>query len=93
MIDKKTIEHIAKLARLKITEEEVLEYSKQLERVIENFQKISMINTSGVEPLVTPTEIELYLRDDVVDQKFSPTEIIENAPSRSGNLFKVPPVV
>ena len=93
MIDKKTIEHIAKLARLHITEAEAAEYSSQLEKVLGNFEKISKIDTAGVEPLVTPTEIEAYWREDEVKQEFTAEEMTANAPSRAGNLFKVPPVV
>ncbi len=93
MIDKKTIEHIAKLARLHVTEAEAAEYSIQLKKVMQNFEQISKIDTTGVEPLITPTEIEVYWREDVVQQDFTSDELVANAPSRSGNLFKVPPVV
>lgn len=93
MIDKKTIEHIAKLARLKITEAEAAEYSVQLEKVMQNFEQISKVDTAGVEPLITPTEIEVYWREDLVNQNFTSDELVANAPSKSGNLFKVPPVV
>lgn len=93
MIDKKTIEHIAKLARLQLTEEEVAEYGEQLSKALGHFQQISKVNTIGVEPLVTPTEIEAYWREDVVQREFTAEEMTANAPSRAGNLFKVPPVV
>jgi aspartyl-tRNA(Asn)/glutamyl-tRNA(Gln) amidotransferase subunit C len=93
MIDKKTIEHIAKLARLKISDKEAGEFSQQLAKALEHFEKISQIDTSGVEPLVTPTEIETYWREDVVEQKYTAEEMTANAPEKSGHLFKVPPVV
>lgn len=93
MIDKKTIEHIAKLARLHITEEEAQEYSTQLGKALAHFEQISKINTAGVEPMITPTEIEAYWREDVVKQEFTAEEMTANAPAKAGNLFKVPPVV
>ena len=93
MIDKKTIEHIAKLARLTITEAEANEYSEQLAKAMNHFEQISKINTEGVEPLVTPTEIEDFWREDIAKQEFTPEEMTSNAPSKAGNLFKVPPVV
>lgn len=93
MIDKKTIEHIAKLARLHVTEEEAQEYSAQLAKALEHFEQISKVPTAGVEPLVTPTEIEAYWREDVAVQEHSAEEMTANAPERAGNLFKVPPVV
>ncbi|MGZ3743389.1 MAG: Asp-tRNA(Asn)/Glu-tRNA(Gln) amidotransferase subunit GatC [Pseudobdellovibrionaceae bacterium] len=93
MIDKKTIEHIAKLARLEITEEEALEYSQQLGKAMAHFEHISKINTVGIDPLVTPSEIEEFWREDLVKQEFTSEEMISNAPSKAGHLFKVPPVV
>lgn len=93
MIDKKTIEHIAKLARLEISEAEANEYSQQLGKALNHFEQIAKINTNGVEPLVTPTEIEEFWREDVAKQEFTSEEMTANAPSKAGNLFKVPPVV
>lgn len=93
MIDKKAIEHIAKLARLHITEEEAQEYSTQLAKALTHFEQISKVNTAGIEPMVTPTEIEAFWREDVVNQEFGADEMTSNAPDRAGNLFKVPPVV
>lgn len=93
MIDKKTIEHIAKLARLEITPAEVEEYSSQLSKALAHFEQISKINTQGIEPLVTPTEIETFWREDVARHDFSAEEMTQNAPAKAGNLFKVPPVV
>lgn len=93
MIDRKTIEHIAKLARLQITEAEANEFSQQMEKILQNFKKIENIDTTGVEPMVTPTEIEAYWREDQVIQDYKPEDMVANAPERAGNLFKVPPVV
>ncbi|MEN0057775.1 MAG: Asp-tRNA(Asn)/Glu-tRNA(Gln) amidotransferase subunit GatC [Bdellovibrio sp.] len=93
MIDKKTIEHIAKLARLHVTESEAQEYSTQLAKALGHFEQISKIDTTGVEPLITPTEIEACWREDQAEQNYTAEEMTSNAPSRAGNLFKVPPVV
>ena len=93
MIDSKKIEHIAKLARLKINPDNVQQYSDQLTKVLNHFDQISKIDTTGVEPLVTPTEIEIFHRNDVAIKNFDVEKLMENAPDRSGNLFKVPPVV
>jgi aspartyl-tRNA(Asn)/glutamyl-tRNA(Gln) amidotransferase subunit C len=93
MIDKKTVEHVAKLARLAITEAEATEYASQLSKALANFEQIAKIDTTGVEPLITPTEIETYWREDVVAHNLTAEEIVANAPAKAGNLFKVPPVV
>lgn len=93
MIDQKTIEHIAKLARLRITAEEAKEYGEQLTKVLSHFEQISNINTNNIEPLVTPSEIEFYVRADEAKHETTTEEILSNAPDKAGNLFKVPPVV
>lgn len=93
MIDQKTIAHIAKLARLKTTDAEAEEYCAQLSKVLTHFQQISKIDTTGVEPLVTPTEIEFFAREDEIVKIYKSDEMVANAPDRAGHLFKVPPVV
>lgn len=93
MVDQKTIEQIAKLARLQLTKEEVCSYADQLSKVLNHFQEIDKIDTQNIEPLVTPTEIEFYARPDEVIKDISSDEILANAPDKAGRLFKVPPVV
>lgn len=93
MIDPKNIQHIAKLARLEIREEEFAQYSAELSKALGYFQQISTVATDGVEPLVTPSEIQAFWREDEARQELSAEELTANAPERLGNLFKVPPVV
>jgi aspartyl-tRNA(Asn)/glutamyl-tRNA(Gln) amidotransferase subunit C len=93
MLNKETVLKVAKLARLDISEQEAQDYQIQLTKVLENFQKIAQVSTEGVEPLITPTPMELFLRPDVVSQTVTVDEIIKCAPDAQGNLFKVPPVV
>lgn len=93
MIDPKTVEHIAKLARLEISPEEAKQYSDHLSNVLKYFEQISKVKTDGVEPLVTPSEIESFWREDHVKKDFSAEEMVANAPQKTGNLFTVPPVV
>lgn len=93
MIDKKTIEHIAKLARLHVTESEAQEFSSQLSKAFGYFEQISKVPTEGIEPLVTPTEIEAFWREDIQKKELTAEELLANAPEKVGNLFKVPPVV
>ncbi|MCB0341954.1 MAG: Asp-tRNA(Asn)/Glu-tRNA(Gln) amidotransferase subunit GatC [Pseudobdellovibrionaceae bacterium] len=90
MID---IEKVVKLARLTITEDEAKQYSEQIPAILEYFEKISKVNTKGVEPLVTPTPMEQHLREDKVQPGLGAEKALANAPEKSGHLFKVPPVV
>ena len=92
-MDEKQVQQVAELARLEISHEEALEYATQLSQAIAHFDQISKIDTQGVEPLVTPTEIEIYWRKDEARKEYSAEEMLANAPQKTGNLFTVPPVV
>jgi aspartyl-tRNA(Asn)/glutamyl-tRNA(Gln) amidotransferase subunit C len=93
VIDRKTVEHIAHLSRLEVSEKQAQEFSEQLSKILGYFEQISKVDTKNVEPLVTPSEIESFWREDAVVRVNSAEEMVQNAPERVGNLFKVPPVV
>lgn len=92
-IDRAAVEKAAKLARLEIDAPETEQLTKQLQNVLANFEQIAKVKTEGVEPLVTPSDIEAEWRPDVVKVELSAEEITANAPAKQGNLFAVPPVV
>jgi aspartyl-tRNA(Asn)/glutamyl-tRNA(Gln) amidotransferase subunit C len=87
------IDKIAFLARLKLGDDEKQKIADKLALVLSHFEKISEVDTQGVEPLVTPIEIEQVLRVDQAVMELTPEEILKNAPAKQGNLFKVPPVI
>ncbi len=90
MID---VKKVASLARLKLSADEEASYQAQLDAIVKHFEAVSEINTEGVEPMITPTELTSFWRDDNVHHSLSTEEGLSNAPEKSGNLFKVPPVV
>lgn len=92
-MDRETLNKVAKLSRLELSEKEAQELTLQLGNALKNFEKIAEIQTEGVEPLVTPTEIEDFWREDERKPTLSAEEIVANAPAKQGNLFAVPPVV
>lgn len=93
MIDKKQIESIAKLARLKISEQEAEEYAIQLSKALQYFEQIASIQTKNVLPLITPVEIEGHWREDHPLKEITTEELLKEAPNKTGNLFTVPPVI
>ncbi len=93
MLDKETVEHVAKLARLKLSANEISAFSQQLSGILENFQQISSVDTSNVKPIVTPTEMVAYMREDKIEAVANVDELMKNAPEKAGRLFKVPQVV
>lgn len=92
-MDAESIKKIAHLSRLELNETETNQFAGELGKILTFFNQIETINTKGVEPLVTPVEIENFLREDEKKIEISTEDILSNAPSKAGNLFKVPPVV
>jgi aspartyl-tRNA(Asn)/glutamyl-tRNA(Gln) amidotransferase subunit C len=90
MID---VNKVAHLARLAINETEAQTYQAQLTAIFKYFEELAGVDTSNVAPLVTPTDVALEFREDQVKQPISVEEALQNAPEKSGNLFRVPPVV
>lgn len=93
VISIESVEKAAKLARLKLSANEISQFSTQLEEVVRAFAQLQVIDTQGVEPLITPTELAQRLREDKIEVWNGTEEVLANAPERKGNLFKVPPVV
>jgi aspartyl-tRNA(Asn)/glutamyl-tRNA(Gln) amidotransferase subunit C len=93
-LTKENVEKVSKLARLKLNETEIAAMTDMLSAVLSNFEQIAQVDTSGVKPLVTPTEFKVNLREDVVNESLPESDkLLQNAPHKSGRLFKVPPVV
>lgn len=93
MISEDQVNRVAHLARLSLTAAEIKELAQQLSHVLKHFEHVSKVDTAGVEPLVTPTDMEAFWRDDKAEAWESPEVATANAPETMGNLFKVPPVV
>lgn len=93
MLSEEVVEKVAKLARLSLTREECMELAQQLSSVLSHFESVSKVKTDGVEPLVTPTDMEQFWREDESKTWADSETALANAPERVGQLFKVPPVV
>ncbi len=89
----KEVAHVASLAKLGASQEELQKHAEELSKILKYFDQISEVDTKNIEPLVTPSDIELFLREDEAKQECSTEEILSNAPERTGNLFTVPPVI
>lgn len=86
----------ARLARLKLSEKEEVEFASQLEMVFEYFNHISSIDTQGVEPLIYPLDgmdTSVSIREDQTQKVQNKEELLNLAPQRLGDEYKVPPVV
>lgn len=92
MIEIKDVEHVAKLARLELTEEEKVKFSKQLGDILKYMDQLNEVDTTGVEPMNHPIDFSNVLRDDVVKYELTREELMTNAPEVEQDFFKVPKI-
>jgi aspartyl-tRNA(Asn)/glutamyl-tRNA(Gln) amidotransferase subunit C len=92
-IDKDTIDQIAHLARLEVTENEKEELIEDMSKILDFMAKLNEVDTSNVEPLVYMTDDVNTLRDDVVRQEITHEEALSNAPEQDGKHFLVAKVI
>jgi aspartyl-tRNA(Asn)/glutamyl-tRNA(Gln) amidotransferase subunit C len=92
-VTKKDVEHIAKLARLKVTEEEVEHYTGQLNQILEYVEKLNELDTEDVEPLSHPVENANVFREDKLKPSTRTEDALKNAPDKDDQHFKVPKVI
>lgn len=92
-IDEARVRHIAKLARLNLSAEEVALFAGQLGRIVEYVQQLEMLDVTGVEPLAHPFPTTNVLRADEPQACFDTETALQNAPDREGPFFKVPAVL
>jgi aspartyl-tRNA(Asn)/glutamyl-tRNA(Gln) amidotransferase subunit C len=81
--------HIARLAKLGLTEDEVEKMSEQLSNILENFEILNRVDTNGVPPTAQPNALTNVLKDDIVKPSMSQDDVLANAPQRDGDYFKV----
>lgn len=92
-IDEAQVQHIARLARLNLTPDEVRLFARQLADILDYFQQLNSADTAGVEPLTYPLPLTNVLAADEPAEPFEPRRALANAPQREGHFFKVPPVL
>lgn len=92
-IDPGQVEHIARLARLSITEDERETLGLQLSNIIEYVEKLNELDTSGVEPTSHVLELTNVIREDRTKPSLTPDEALANSPDRAGNFYRVPRII
>ena len=90
MIDREQVLHVAKLARLKLTDEEVERMAGELSVILDSIEKIGELDLEGVEPTSHVVNLENVLREDVPRPSLSREKALENAPDSSDEGFRVP---
>lgn len=87
-ISKEQVKHIASLARIELTNEEIDKYRVQLESIIEYFDKLNEVDTKGVEATSQVTDIVNKLRKDEVKDFLLPKNALSNAPDQRNGYFR-----
>jgi aspartyl-tRNA(Asn)/glutamyl-tRNA(Gln) amidotransferase subunit C len=87
------VEHVALLARLQLTDEERERFTAQLNSILEHFEQLQQIDTTGVPPMSHAVEMSNVLREDEPAASLSPEEALANAPDQAENCFRVPRVI
>lgn len=92
-IDKKTVQKLAHLSRLELSETEQAKMSEDLGDILEWVEKLEEVDTSNVAPLGNVNEEPIHLREDKADNYFSENEALKNAPESDQGHFIVPKVL
>lgn len=93
MLDEQTIRRVARLARIKMTDEEVTHMTPQVGGIMKWIEQLGEVNTDNVAPLPSPVEINLRLRPDIVNDGAMQEKVLANAPESLEGFYVVPKVV
>lgn len=90
-ISRDEVLHVARLARLELTDDEVERFTEQLSAILEAVAKVSELDLTDVEPTAHPLDVVNVWAEDEPRPSLSADEALANAPDRHGGFFKVPP--
>ena len=92
-ISRDEVAHVARLARLDVTEDELDRFTEQLGAVLEHAADVEALDTAGVEPTAHPLPLENVLREDVVRPSLDRDEVLGQAPAAEEGRFRVPRIL
>ncbi len=87
------VRHVAKLARLRLTDDELQEYRRQLSTVLEHIATLQLLDVDGVEPMAHPGDITNRLDEDEPTPSLSRKQVLKIAPATEGLFLAVPKVL
>jgi aspartyl-tRNA(Asn)/glutamyl-tRNA(Gln) amidotransferase subunit C len=90
MISEEQVRHVANLARLGLTDDEIEKMGEQLDAILDSIEKIRDLDLSDVPPTANPLNLSNVLRPDESRPEFSQEEALSPAPERVDDLFAVP---
>ena len=92
-IRKEQVEHVAKLARLEVSEDEKAMFTRQLSAILTYMDQLKEVDTEGVEPTATVLPTENVFREDAVKPSLTQERALTNAPDQADGFFRVPKIL
>ena len=92
-MDLDDVEHVARLARLALSDDEKERMRQQLDRILGYIAKLNELDTEGVEPTSHAIRVVNVMREDEVRPSCPPEAMLANAPQRAGEFFRVPRII
>lgn len=92
-VDSATVKRVARLARLKVKDEDVPRLAGELNSILAFVEQLNEVDVSNVEPMTSVVNQAMKMRDDVVTDGGYPKDVTRNAPASEDDFFMVPKVV
>jgi len=92
-LSREEVEHIAELARLALSDEELALYQEQLSAILDYMQQLQRLDTAAIAPTATVLPLRSVMREDEPRPPFPHEDILANAPEPRDGCFAVPPVL
>ena len=93
MISREDVEHVARLARLALTSDELETMRTQLNAILVHIDALKAVDTTGVEPTSHAVPVVNVFREDEPRPAFPVEDMLRNAPDRAGQSFRVPRII
>jgi aspartyl-tRNA(Asn)/glutamyl-tRNA(Gln) amidotransferase subunit C len=87
------IDHVAKLARIKLTKDEAARFSTQFSRLFEFIEELKQLDVTAIPATAQVIPLHNVLRDDEIEPSLPRDVVLENAPDRDGPFFKTPRIL
>ena len=88
-LSREEVLHIASLAKVRVTEEDVEKLREQLSNILEHFEVLQKLDTTSIAPTAQPNALQNVIMSDDVRPSLKQEEVLANAPQREGEFFKV----
>ena len=92
-LSRETVAHVARLARLDLSDDELTTFTEQLGAVLDHAADVEALDLAGVPPTLHPLPLVNVLRDDVVRPSLDRAEVLAMAPAAEAGRFRVPRIL